>query len=58
MAEKKITVKELTRESGLGANTVYRIIRRERKPNTVTLGKIAGALHVSPNELLQDDKGE
>lgn len=51
--EKKITIAELSRRSGLTREAIYKIERLKRKPRLDTLGKLALGLDVDISELTE-----
>ena len=55
MAKKGFTAKSLTKAAGVGANTVRGIIKHGQKPSPATIGKLALALNVEPEELLKEE---
>jgi transcriptional regulator with XRE-family HTH domain len=53
-----LTLRELEEESGVSYNTIWRIENGYREARPSTIRKLAAALGVEPQELLQMDGGE
>ena len=57
LKQKKMTVKQLSNQSGISENTLYGIIKRDNKTiNPDIAGKIVDCLEISINELLSLDE--
>lgn len=55
IAKRQLTITELAKKAGLSADLICKVLAGKRKPNLSTIGKIAEALNVSPEELLKDE---
>lgn len=53
MCEKDLSQSELADACGLTRSTVNAIIRKRRNPSIRTIGKIAGAIHCRPSEIIE-----
>src|SRR3546814_12853058 len=51
-AERRMTLMDLSRRSGVAASTISRIVNRQTSPNSTVLMKIAHALSVHVSQLL------
>ena len=57
LREHDISVSELGRRAGLSISTLYsRLQRTNCKPNSDSLKKLAGAMNVAPEELLEAEQ--
>ena len=57
MARKEVGVRELAEKAGISAAAVSRYTRGITKPSIKSLGKIANALDVEVEEIIEDEKG-
>lgn len=55
-SEKKLTIKQIGKESGVGENAIYRWDKQN--PNLSSLKKVSNYLDVSVDELLENEKQE
>jgi transcriptional regulator with XRE-family HTH domain len=53
MAMQGIGAQELAQKAGLSPDVVFKIFKG-RRPNIVTIGKLAAALNIEPKKLLKD----
>lgn len=53
MAEKCINISELANLTNLSINTIYSVINHKRQPKPSTVGKIAKALNVDVEKILE-----
>lgn len=56
MARKEVGVRELAEKAGISAAAVSRYTRGITKPSIKSLGKIANALDVEVEEIIEDEK--
>ena len=54
MAEKIVTVADLSRLAGVSATNINMIVNHDRKANTATVGKLAAALGVSVSDIIAE----
>lgn len=54
MAEKILTIAELSRLAGVSATSINQILNHNRKANTATVGKLAAALNVDVREIITE----
>ena len=55
MAEKCLTIAELSKKSGIGSDTIAKILNSDRMPNISTIGKLAKALGIQPKGLMRGE---
>ena len=55
MAKKRMTISDRQAKTGISFDTISKILNTDREPNTVTLGKLAAALGVEPEELMKNE---
>ena len=48
-------IMKLDEQTGISFDTISKILNTDREPNTVTLGKLAAALGVEPEELMKNE---
>ncbi|HHW57957.1 MAG TPA: helix-turn-helix transcriptional regulator [Clostridia bacterium] len=54
MAEKCLTSEKLSKITGVSQVTIARMKNGSQKPRPITIGKIAKALGIKPEELIED----
>ena len=54
MAEKCLTSEKLSKITGVSQVTIARMKNGTQKPRPITIGKIAKALEIKPEELIED----
>lgn len=54
MAEKCLTLEKLSKITGVSQVTIARMKNGSQKPRPITIGKIAKALGIKPEELIED----
>ncbi len=54
IAKRQLTITELAKMAGISTDLICKVLAGKRKPNLSTIGKLAAALDVSPEELLKD----
>ena len=54
IAKRQLTITELAKMAGISTDLICKVLAGNRKPNLSTIGKLAAALDVSPEELLKD----
>lgn len=57
MAKKCITVTELAKKSALSRITLTKVTTNRTNPKPATIGKIAKALNIQVEDLLEDEPG-
>ena len=55
MAKKCMSASYLSAVSGVGHDTLSKILNTDRQPNTETIGRLAKALEIEPEKLLKED---
>ncbi|MBQ7417763.1 MAG: helix-turn-helix transcriptional regulator [Acidaminococcaceae bacterium] len=55
IAKKQLRIEELATAAGVGSDLIYKVLAGKRKPTLATIGKLAAALDVEPEELLKED---
>jgi len=55
MAERFFTIAELSKRSGIGSDTIAKILHTDRIPNTATIGRLAKALGIEPSKLMKEE---
>lgn len=53
MARQCVSIKELSHKSGVGYDTLSKLLNTDRQPNTVTIGRLAKVLNVAPDKLMK-----
>ena len=53
--KRRMSQEMLHKQSGVGENTISLLERGLRKANPATIGNLAAALHISPEELVEVD---
>jgi transcriptional regulator with XRE-family HTH domain len=55
-AKSCLSTSELSKKSGLGTNTIWKIISGKSVARPKTIGKLAKALNINVEELIKDDE--
>lgn len=56
IANRGITMVELSKRADISRTTIYRIINKKSKPTLIVIGKLARALNISVDELFLNEK--
>jgi transcriptional regulator with XRE-family HTH domain len=56
--EKRFTISDISKESGLTRSYIYKILSGQHSPTIYTLGRFADALEISLSELIMVAEGE
>ena len=55
MAKQGLTTQELSRRAGVAYNVIYLALKGRKKTTLVSIGKIAKALGVEPDEIMVEE---
>ena len=55
IAKRQYTICALAQKAGISPDVIYKALAGKRKPTLATIGKIAAALGIEPEELLKEE---